>query len=133
MPELKNQGIKELLDKVYQTGEPYHADEVPIKLVINGKPEFRYFDFTYQPQRNAKGEIIGVADIATDVTNQALLNKKIKKSEREFRELVNFMPHKISLANAEGETIFYNQNWLDYVGKNLEDLMENPGLISASR
>ena len=126
LPELKSQGIKELLDNVYNTGEPYHADEVPIKLVVNGKPELRYFDFTYQPQKNSLGEIVGVADIATDVTKQALLNKKIKKSEREFRKLVNFMPHKISLANAEGETIFYNQNWLDYVGKNLEDFIEEP-------
>lgn len=126
LPELKGQGIKELLDNVYHTGESYHADEVPIELVIKGKPELRYFDFTYQPQKNTKGEIIGVADIATDVTKQALLNKKIKKSEREFRKLVNFMPHKISLANAEGDTIFYNQNWLDYVGKDLEDFIGEP-------
>ena len=126
LPELKDQGIKELLENVYRTGEPYYADEVPIELIINGKPEIRYFDFTYQPQRNAQGEIIGVADIAADVTKQALLNKKIKKSEREFRKLVNFMPHKISLANAEGETIFYNQNWLDYVDKNLEDFIDEP-------
>ena len=126
LPELKDQGVKELLDHVYQTGESYHANEVPIKLIKNDKPELKYFDFTYQPQKNIKGEIIGVADIATDVTKQALLNKKIKKSEREFRKLVNFMPHKISLANAEGDTIFYNQNWLDYVGKNLEDFIEQP-------
>ncbi len=123
LPELENQGIMELLDRVYNTGVPYHADELPVELVINGKPEVRYFDFTYQAQRNSKGEIIGVADLANDVTKQGLLNQKIKKSEREFRQLINFMPHKISLSDVDGNPVFYNQNWLDYVGKSSEDFM----------
>ena len=126
LPELENQGIMELLDQVYHTGESYHDDELPVELVINGKPEVRYFDFTYQAQRNSKGEIIGVADLANDVTKQAILNKKIKKSERDFRELINFMPHKISLSDVEGNPIFYNQNWLDYVGKSSEAFMNQP-------
>ena len=126
LPELENQGIIELLDQVYHTGESYHDDELPVELVINGKPKLRYFDFTYQAQRNSKGEIVGVANLANDVTKQAILNKKIKKSERDFRELINFMPHKISLSDVEGNPIFYNQNWLDYVGKSSEAFINQP-------
>ncbi|MDR5590305.1 ATP-binding protein [Christiangramia sediminicola] len=126
LPELKSQGIKELLDQVYQTGIAYHADELPIELVIDGKPEIRYFDFTYQPQKNIDGEIIGVADIATDVTKQTLLNKKIKKNGKEFRELVNFMPHKITHSDPEGNTLYCNQSWLDYTGKTEEQFIEEP-------
>ncbi len=128
LPELRDQGIKELLDQVYQTGIAYHADEVPIELIIDGKPEIRYFDFTYQPQKNIDGKIIGVADIATDVTKQAVLNKKIKESEREFRDLVNFMPHKISIAEPDSTVTFYNKSWLDYAGKDLEEFLEQPWL-----
>ena len=121
LPEIVDQGIIELLDNVYNTGEAFQADEMPIEHIIDGKSKIIYFDFTYQPQRNRNGEIIGVGVIAHDVTKQAILNDKIKKSEREFRELVDLMPHKISMADAEGNTMFYNQSWLDYVGKDFEE------------
>lgn len=124
--EVKDQGIIELLDQVYNSGEPFYASQLPVDLVLDGKMEKRYFDFTYQPQRDENGNIIGVADIATDVTEEALLSQKIKKSETEFRELINFMPHKISLADAEGNAFFYNQSWLDYVGKSFEDFLAEP-------
>lgn len=126
LPEIKDQGIIELLDQVYNTGEPFYASQLPVNLMIDGKMKKRFFDFTYQPQRDENGNIIGVADIATDVTEEALLNQKIKRSEAEFRELVNLMPHKISLTDADGNAVFYNQNWLDYVGKNLEEFLAEP-------
>lgn len=126
LPEVEDQGIIELLDQVYQTGEPFYASQLPVDLIIDGKLQKKYFDFTYQPQRDENGNIIGVADIARDVTEEALLSQKIKRSENEFRELVNFMPHKISLADADGNPVFYNKNWLDYVGKNLEEFLAEP-------
>lgn len=126
LPEVQDQGIIELLDQVYQTGKPFYASQLPIDLIIDGKLQRKYFDFTYQAQRDENGNIIGVADIARDVTEEALLSQKIKRSEMEFRELVNFMPHKISLADAEGKTVFFNKNWLDYVGKSLEEFLAEP-------
>ncbi len=126
LPEVRDQGLIDLLDQVYSTGEPFHAHQLPVDLVIDGIMEKRYFDFTYQPQRGEDGEIVGVADIATDVTEQAILSQKIKKSETEFRELVNLMPHKINLSNKDGNILFYNQNWLEYVGKSLEEFVSEP-------
>lgn len=125
LPELKPQGIKELLDGVYNTGVPYHDKAAPVELVIHGKREIRYFDITYQPQKDPEGKIIGVANYAADVTKQALLNKKIRESEKEFRELVNFMPHKIAMSNAKGEPIFFNNSWINYTGKSIQHLLEN--------
>ncbi|MDX1543598.1 MAG: PAS domain S-box protein [Christiangramia sp.] len=125
LPELKDQGFQELLDNVFKTGEVFHAHQLPVDLEINGKMETRYFDFTYQPQRNAKGEIIGVADIARDVTEEALLSQQIQKSEKEFRGLVDFMPHKISIADEDGNAIFYNKSWLDYTGMKMDEIVES--------
>ncbi|MFV8225793.1 PAS domain S-box protein [Christiangramia aquimixticola] len=123
LPEIKKQGMPELFRNVYKTGEPYIAKERPIKHEKNGKLILRYFDFIYQPQRNSRGEIEGVSVIANDVTQQALLNKKIRKSEREFRHLVNFMPHKIGATDPKGFATFYNKSWLDYTGKTLEEML----------
>jgi two-component system, OmpR family, phosphate regulon sensor histidine kinase PhoR len=126
LPEIIDQGMPELFANVYESGEPYMAKEKPIKHEVNGELKLRYFDFIYQPQKNSKGEIEGVSVIANDVTKQAKLNRKIRKSEREFRQLVNFMPHKITLADTEGNVTFYNKSWLDYSGKQLEEFLEQP-------
>jgi len=125
VPEAVEQGILDILDNVFETGEAFHAVETPIQLVRNGILETRYFDFTYQPHRNEKGEIIGVGDISSDVTHQALLNEQIKKSESQFRELVNLIPNKITLAPEQGESFFYNSNWLDYTGLNFQEMVDH--------
>ncbi|TRO66446.1 PAS domain-containing sensor histidine kinase [Christiangramia sabulilitoris] len=126
LPEINEQGMPELFEKVYKTGQPYTAKERPIKHEVNGKLVPGYYNFIYQPQRNLEGEIVGVSVIANDVTKQALLNRKIRKSEREFRELVNFMPHKINMADPDGNVIFYNKSWLDYAGKELDEFLAEP-------
>ncbi len=128
LPEIEDQGLVDLLNRVYSTGEPFHAVEKPIAFNIDGVIEERYFDILYQPQRDSNGNIIGVANISSDVTKQALLNEQIKKSETDFRQLVNFMPHKISIAGLDSKVKFYNQSWLDYVGLNLKEFLERPWL-----
>ena len=124
LPELKSQGLIDILDEVYRTGKSYHADEVPVALTRNGVEETRYYDFTYSPLKNEYGEIIGVTDIANDVTNKALLNEQIKKSESEFRGLVDMIPNRINLATADGINFFYNKSWVDYLGLSMEELVE---------
>ena len=55
MPEVKEQIFKELLDKVYSTGERFVADELPVNLMRNGKLENAYVKFAYEPLRNEDG------------------------------------------------------------------------------
>lgn len=117
LPEVREQGIENYLNQAFYKGEPFHAQSLPVEHNVNGELIKSYFDFSYMPQRNEDGEIIGIGVIAQDVTKQAILHEKIRSSEREFRELVNFMPHKITVVNEEGKAIFCNQNWLDYTGK----------------
>ncbi|QYA26417.1 PAS domain-containing protein [Gramella sp. MT6] len=123
LPEIVDQGMPEIFRNVYETGEAFFAQESPIMHLKDGEMILGYFDFIYQALKDSNGEIEGVSIIASEVTNQALLNKQIKKSEREFRELVNFMPHKISLSDAEGNPVFYNQSWLNFVGKTFEEFL----------
>ena len=125
LPEMIGQGMPEIFKEVYETGQPYFAQERPLIHVQNGQTKLGYFDFVYQPQTNIEGEIDGVAVIAHDVTKQGLLNKKIRESEKELRELVNFMPHKVSMSDAEGVPIYYNNSWITYTGKEIEELLQN--------
>nr|MBP6417650.1 PAS domain S-box protein [Chitinophagaceae bacterium] len=116
LPELKDQVFPTLLQNVYSTGIPYTGSEVRTQLKRKGKMEEVYFNFVYQPYREADETISGVAIIALEVTSEAEINKKVKESEENFRQLAELLPQKIVQADASGTVSFYNQNWLSYSG-----------------
>jgi PAS domain-containing protein len=55
LPEVEGQGIFEILDGVYKTGVPYQATarQVSLNRGPEGRREEVYFDFMYQPLRDA--------------------------------------------------------------------------------
>lgn len=90
LPEVRWQGYVALLDKVYETGEPYVGAELKVYLDRNknGNIEEIYLNFVYQPWRDVDGAISGILVHATDVTEQVMARKKIEESEARFRNLV---------------------------------------------
>jgi len=124
IPEVIDQGLDKILKDVYTTGIPYRGYEMPIHLERNGKLELNYYNFIYSPQRDINGNIIGIVDVATEVTTQALLNKAIKESESHFRQMADLMPTKVSNIDASGSFIYFNQGWIDYTGLTSEQLKE---------
>ena len=70
LPELQGQGIYELLDRVYATNTPYIGTEFRVTLDYRGQgPEDRFFNFIYQPIREADGSVSGTFVHAMDVTD----------------------------------------------------------------
>ncbi|MUP45683.1 PAS domain S-box protein [Gramella sp. BOM4] len=124
IPEVKDQGIESYLNQVFYDGVPYHAEGLPIEHRVNGSMVKSYFDFSYMPQYDSDGEIVGIGVVAQDVTNRERLNAQNQKREKEFRELIDFMPHKVSLSNSNGDPVFFNKSWLDYTGLSMEQLIE---------
>ncbi len=122
MPELEEQGFREMLRGVYETGKPYRAYEMPVTLIRNGQEEEMFFNFVYYPQRDLNGKITGIVDIATEVTPQAILNKKIKESESHFRQMADLMPEKVINTDRKGTVIYFNQHWLNYTGLSSDEL-----------
>ncbi len=112
VPETVEQGFDKLLLAVYKTGVPVEAYESPVNLLRNGIKEIVYYNFIYQAQRNIDGEIDGVAIIATEVTQQALLNKKIRESEAFNRAVLDSSPDCIKMLDADGRLQFMNTNGL---------------------
>ncbi|WP_207425939.1 ATP-binding protein [Pedobacter sp. SYSU D00535] len=76
LPEARGQGFEELLHSVYHSGESFSAFERPANLPRNGKLETTYLNFVYAPLRDADGVINAVMAVATDVTEQALAQKR---------------------------------------------------------
>lgn len=97
LPEARNQGLEDLINTVYTTGEKFVANERPVQLPRNGKIETTYVNFVYEALKEADGTISGVVAIAIEVTAQVLSRSKVEESEQKVRELVENAPFPIAL------------------------------------
>ena len=101
LPELAEQGYKDVFAEVYKTGITFNAVETPVHILQNGIRTLKYYNFVLYPQRNVSNEITGIGIIATEVTSQALLNNKIKESEQRYRELSLSLEEKVNERTTE--------------------------------
>jgi signal transduction histidine kinase len=84
LPEAASQGFIDILDCVYQSGEPFVAHSYPIDLQrSSGQPlERRYIDFTYQAMREADGTISGIIALGVDVTERKRAEDALRNTEK---------------------------------------------------
>jgi PAS domain S-box-containing protein len=68
IPEATGQGLEQLLDEVYRTGNSYTGEEVPVELPSEGGVKLKFLNFIYQPYYEIDGRITGVMASAIDVT-----------------------------------------------------------------
>ena len=89
LPELEGQGFYELLDRVYETAEPYAANEMMVRLDRNGdgEPESVYVDFVYQPLLGTDGRPFGIMAHAVDVTSSVELRQGAERRADELTRL----------------------------------------------
>ncbi|WP_375436541.1 PAS domain-containing protein [uncultured Hymenobacter sp.] len=89
VPEANDQGFQAVLDKVRQMGRGEVAQEVPVQIQTrpNGSEEIKYFNFAYEPLRDGQGNIISVAVVASDVTEQVLTRQQVEQSQVQVQEL----------------------------------------------
>jgi PAS domain S-box-containing protein len=78
LPELKDQGIIDLLDNVYQSGHTFYGNEIPLQLATTtGQPRDGYFNFTYQRFDEYEGQA-GILVFAYDVTGLVQARKALE-------------------------------------------------------
>ena len=121
LPEIIEQGLGDILKKVFNSGKPYYGYETPVYLNNNSKNEHSYFTFLYQAQKDLHGEIEGVAIIANEVTPQAIYNLKIKQSEERFQAAVNAVEGILWTNNAKGEMEGEQPGWALMTGQSYEE------------
>ncbi|WP_375417704.1 PAS domain-containing protein [uncultured Hymenobacter sp.] len=90
LPVAGEQGILALLDRVYQTGEPFYGHEREVQLPSsppdNGKR--RFINAVYHPLRDAQGRIDGVLDFSYDVTEQVRARRQVEQLNQELETRV---------------------------------------------
>jgi len=89
-PEVVNTVLPSILDRVYQTGEPFMTNElrVPLPRDDRGTTWDRYFRFNLEPMRDAAGEVYGMLAIAADITDQVQARQILEKTHAEREALL---------------------------------------------
>ncbi|HEV7255871.1 MAG TPA: ATP-binding protein [Mesorhizobium sp.] len=87
LPDVEGQGFFELLDRVYETGEPFVGTRLPVRVKRNpsSSPEERFVDFVYQPITGTGGEVSGIFVEGTDVTDAVRSEQALRASEERLR------------------------------------------------
>ncbi|QRK08955.1 DUF4118 domain-containing protein [Archangium violaceum] len=125
-PELEGQGIYELLDRVYQTGEPYIGKEVPAHVGDPANPRTGYFDFVYQPLPGPNGKPDGVMLFGFEVTEQVLARRSLENAERRLTAITHNATLGLVMMDARQHCVFMNPAAEKITGFTLDELQGRP-------
>jgi PAS domain S-box-containing protein len=128
LPELEGQGYFELLDRVYQTGEPGVIPESTLWLLAErARAEIRSFHLVFQPLRGLDGRVEGVACIAFEVTELVRARQRaealaddLRRSEERFRTFAEATSIILWSADHAGNIVEDSPSWREFTGQTYE-------------
>ncbi|WP_242929188.1 PAS domain-containing protein [Pontibacter vulgaris] len=128
LPELEGQGFDQKLREIYTTGVPFIGKEAPASMLRNGEIQTNYFNYVYHPLYNEQGSLLGVFNVAVEVTELVIARKKVEESERKLRVLNSELEaanSEIIASNKELQTankeLLLTQQALQKLNRELED------------
>jgi signal transduction histidine kinase len=92
-PEYENQG-----------GETHFLKEFKSRLELQTGPKERYYNVVFQPWRNLRGEVVGIMNIAVDVTVEVLAKQAQERTMKDLEATVQARDDFMSIASHELRT-----------------------------
>ena len=75
----------------------------------------------YLPIRADAGEVVGVAAIVRDVTEEERIRQELRETDARFRNMADASPVLLWMSRTDGLCTFFNQTWLEFTGRTLEE------------
>ncbi len=118
-PEIEGQGFFEILDRVYQTGEPFEGKEMSVLLqkAPGLPPEKSFVDVVYMPIRDATGAVTGIFTHGIDITARKLAEQSLEQQARTFDILLSAIQDYVFIINPERRFTFANKILLELWGR----------------
>ena len=80
----------------------------------------RLVDTHYSPLKDSGGAIIGGAALLRDVSEKHAAEQQLNETERRFQTMADVAPVLLWMSRTDGMCTFFNQSWLDFTGRTLE-------------
>ena len=128
LPEVVEQGFINILDEVFNTGKSFIANEMPVTLdkENNGILTDSYVNIVYQVYTDSEDKNEGIFFFTIDVTEQVQSRKKIEKSEKRFRQIVETAQEGIWTIDKLNITDFVNQKMCELIGYAENEIIGRP-------
>jgi len=126
LPELVAQGLINIIDQVYQTGEPFVGTEMPISFrQEDGSLKQVFVNLNYQAIRDEYENITGVLTFAYDVTELITNRKQLKRNTEMIENMSNNSSvYMCTLLGSDYTFTFINEAYQKLFGK--RQLMNKP-------
>ncbi len=136
-PELEAQGFQEFINGIYDSGQPFKANEMLFKLDQNGDGQLTeiYQNVLHQPYRDVDGNVAGLFYFGVDVTEQVLARKRIEEAEKRYRQIVETAQEGMWVVDEHDKTTFVNNKMCELfeythaemIGKDIYAFMDDEG------
>jgi PAS domain S-box-containing protein len=93
-------------------GRPFH---------VRGTGRQGFFDGHYRPLRDEQGQVVGGIAVVRDVTDRTRAEEQLRETESRFQNMADASPVLLWLAEADGLCTFFNQTWLRFTGRTLQE------------
>jgi signal transduction histidine kinase len=97
LPELADQGVRDVLDRVRHSGGAFTANSFRLRLNrgADGAAEEAFFTFVYQPIRDDEDRVDGIAAILVDVTELVHARREAESANRAKDEFIAMLGHEL--------------------------------------
>jgi PAS domain S-box-containing protein len=111
-PEIASQGLIDILDGVFDSGEPFEASEFAIEFdrYGDGAMHLGYFSFSLQAVSDVDGVTYGVLSSAVDVTEQVLARRALARLAAEREAVLSQLGDGLILTDVDGRITFVNEH-----------------------
>ncbi|MCA8830475.1 PAS domain-containing sensor histidine kinase [Hymenobacter pini] len=99
VPELQGQGFDHMLQHVRETKVPVTGTETPATLLRDGRLQTTYYNFVYQPLVDAQGTVLGVIDVAVDVSEQVRARQALQELNQQLEARVEQRTRQLAQLN----------------------------------
>jgi PAS domain S-box-containing protein len=95
-------------------GETLRNVELAVARLDTG--ETRIISYSGSPISDSRTRIAFAVLTVRDVTGQKEAERKLRESERHFRELADSMPHLVWISRPDGYHVYFNRRWYEELG-----------------
>ncbi len=116
-------GFRELIQTAIREKAEWEADY----RIVHPDGAVRDIHAVGHPVLSTSSDLVEFVGTVIDVTERKRAEEERRRSEMEFRQMLDLAPQQVAVFGPDGERLYANRIGLDYVGLSLEEWRQTPG------